>query len=422
MDVTAVAPPPVPDKFDIVPIHASDVNSFLRCRRYWDWTSPARNNLRRRVEIDGINVNLWFGSGIHYALEMYYNPVLSRDPVEAFETWFDYQWNGGTVTEDWLERTYDVKPISMGHELGIGKIKGRGELWSIRGLRDMHPDPDHDEYLAFKELGIGMMTFYRDYAPRNDDFVIVSPECKFSVPLIDPTTGKIMYAVDVREQSPNYGKKLEVHARGMRDAIYYRPAIDKYGIIDHKTAGVIGDDYFVKLDTDPQCSTYIWASATEAKIHDLPYKEINEVLYQALRKVVAKPPTPLKKGTPSLNRTEESTTAEMFAAYVRDNNLQVWFEDDLKAQGYYTWLLETGDENFIVRRYAYRNAAMIQNTGRNIAMIAQEMLKPDLSIYPHFSGDYMCTRCAFRAPCVAAEDGSGADFMLDNGYERNRGR
>jgi hypothetical protein len=395
----------VPDKYDIIPIHASDVSAFLRCRRYWDWTSPARNNLRKRVEIDGINVPLWFGSGIHYALEMFYNPVLSRDPVEAFETWFNYQWEGGIVTHEWLERTYDVKPITQGDT----------DMFSIRGLRDMHPDPSHEEFMEYKELGIGMMTFYKEYAAKNDNFIVVSPEAKFSVPL-----GFEM--IDYREQSPNYGKKVEVHARGMRDAITYSEETGKYAIMDHKTAAKVDEDYFTKLDTDPQCSTYIWASIEEAKMYDLPYKEIDSVLYNVLRKTFPRPPTPLKNLTPSVNRTEEGTTAELFEAYVRENGLVEWFENNDKAQGYYSWLLEIGDSNFIQRQITYRNKAMIENTGNNIRAIAKEMLNPKLAIYPHFSGDFMCTRCAFRAPCIAKEDGSDVDFLIDNGYERNRGR
>jgi hypothetical protein len=336
---------------------------------------------------------------------MFYNPVLSRDPVEAFETWFTYQWEGGIVSHEWLERTYDIKPVTMGDT----------DTFSIRGLRDLHPDPDHEEFMALRELGVGMMTFYKEYAAKNDNFIVVSPEAKFSVPL-----GFEM--IDYREQSPNYGKKIEVHARGMRDAITYSEETGKYAIMDHKTAAKVDEDYFTKLDTDPQCSTYIWASIREAEMHDLPYKEIDSVLYNVLRKTYPKPPTPLKNGTPSVNRTEEGTTAELFEAFVRDGGLVEWFENNDKAQGYYSWLLEMGDANFIQREVTYRNKAMIYNTGQNIKAIAKEMLNPKLAIYPHYSGDFMCTRCAFRAPCIAKEDGSDVDFLIDNGYERNRGR
>ena len=107
--VTAT-PPVVPDKYDIIPIHTSDVASFLRCRRYWNWSSPAKNNLRTRADVSGINPNLWFGTGIHYALEKFYSPGLKRDPVEAWQTWFAYQWDGGIVTTELLEHTYDNNP------------------------------------------------------------------------------------------------------------------------------------------------------------------------------------------------------------------------------------------------------------------------------------------------------------------------
>lgn len=106
--VAAAIPPRPPSKWDVIPIHTSDVSTFMGCRRKWNWSSPAKSNLRRRVEIDGIYVPFWFGSGIHYGLEMNYHPILQRDPVEAFKTWYTYQWEGGQVTEDWLERTYDV--------------------------------------------------------------------------------------------------------------------------------------------------------------------------------------------------------------------------------------------------------------------------------------------------------------------------
>src|SRR5262245_66668156 len=85
-------PPKIPNKVDIIPIHASDIASFKRCRRYWDWSSPTRGNLRRKVQFYGVNPNLWYGGGIHYALEQYYNPVLRRDPVETFIAWFTLQW------------------------------------------------------------------------------------------------------------------------------------------------------------------------------------------------------------------------------------------------------------------------------------------------------------------------------------------
>lgn len=423
MKTEIITPPQVPSKWDIIPIHASDVASFQRCRRYWDWSSPARLNLRRRVDISGINFPLWFGSGIHYALEMYYNPLLQRDPVEAFKTWYEYQWNGGVVTEDWLERTYDnfPQPITTageyhGQDLNLQHELDTQQLYEIRGLRELHPDPVHEEFEQHYDLGVGMMEFYKEYAAREDQFVVVAAESTFSVPLG-------FEAIDSREDSPNYGQKLEVHARGKRDAIAFFLNTERYGLLDHKTAASIDEEYFTKLEMDAQCMTYSWASQEEAKIHDLPYKRIDGVLYNVLAKKYPKPPSILKDGfSPSVNRQEESTTAELFMHYITSNGLEALYENTEKWKSYYEWLSRQGERNFIQRQPAIYNPYQLAQHGQHIRMIAEEMLNPSLSIYPTPSSNWTCTRCQFRAPCLAAYDGSDFVHMLADGYEENRGR
>lgn len=395
----------IPSKYDVIPIHASDVAAFKRCRRYWDWSSPTRTNLRRRVDINGVNMPLWFGSGVHYALEMYYNPVLSRDPVEAFQTWYEYQWNGGIVTEDWLERLYDLNPEPL-----------PDGLWRVKGLSEIHPDPIKEEFEAHYELGVGMMTFYKEYATKNDNFVVVSAESKFSVPLG-------FEAIDGREESPNYGKSIEVHARGTRDGIIYNPDTDRYGFMDHKTAADIGDDYFTKLEMDEQIGTYFWASQHEAELHDLPYKRIDRAVYNVLRKGYPKSPTILKDGfSPSIDRKNESTTAELFAAHIDKMGIRQMYDNSEKWQSYYNWLVQIGDTNFIQRKEVMRNKAQIDATAHHYRMVAKEMLSPHLQIYPTPSGNWLCNKCQFRAPCLAADDGSDYVSMLSDGYELNVGR
>ena len=428
-------PPEIPSKWDIIPIHSSDVSAFKRCRRYWDWNSPTRNNLRRRVEFYGISIAPWFGNGIHYALEMMYDPMLQRDPVEAFQTWYQYQWEGGVVTEDWLERTYDVhaqaydpdmdQAFAMGApddviSQGIAaEQSGQIRTYKIRGLRELLPDPIDEEFEMHRQLGIGMLTYYKEWAKKNDDFVVVAAESTYSIPLG-------FEAVDQREDSPNYGKKLEVHARGKRDAVLYFPnyAEPTYGINDYKTAIKIGDEYSAKLAKDEQCSNYLWATMQEAKLYDLPWQghKVDRILYTALRKNYPKPPTPLKNGFPSINRTTEGTTAELFRQYVESDPMMVdWFKTDEKAQAYYNYLVNEGDKLFIIRDLVTRNKYEIQATGDHLVMIAKEMLNSP-AIYPNPTGNYLCINCAFRQPCIAKDDGSDWQGMLLDGYEENRDR
>jgi len=418
-------PPHIPSKWEIIPIHASDVANYKRCRRYWDWTSPARNNLRRRVEISGVKMELWFGTGIHYALEKYYDPILQHDPIESFKTWFELQWNGGTVSHDWLDLTYDIHPLPVfDSEEEMLEARNEGGVirkWHIHGLREMLPNIEvvEEEVMLHKELGIGMLTFYKDWAKKNDDFVTVAAESVFSIPLG-------FEAVDLREDSPNYRQKLEVHARGKRDAVIWYPETDKYGVNDHKTAARVDEDYFRKLDKDPQCTTYLWATIMESLQDDsLPWhgKMVDRVLYTALRKNYPKPPTLTTKGVPSIDRQKEGTTAEMFEALVHsDPVIGEWFTKNDKAQQYYTYLLEMGDSLFVQRDLVTRNDAEIMAEGEHIRMVAQEMLNPDLPIYPNPTGNWMCLNCAFRAPCIAADDGSDWQGMLADGYEVNRDR
>lgn len=419
------SPPDIPSKWDIIPIHSSDVASYKRCRRYWDYTSPTRSNLRRRVDIYGVNVPMWYGTGIHYALEMMYHPVLKRDPVEAFLTWYEYQWNGGIVTEEWLERTYDIHAQSLGPQTpqaknAEGQYDDAGsdvELFKIRGLSELLPDPNHEEFELHRELGIGMLNFYKEWSANHDDFLVVAAESVYSIPLE-------FEATDRREESPNYGKRLEVHARGKRDAVIFYPESGKYGINDYKTAAKISEEYFLKLDKDEQCSNYLWATIQEAKMHGYAWsgQTVDRVLYTALRKNYPKPPTVLKNGFPSLNRQTEGTTADLFEQYVQSSGLSEWYEEDEKAQAYYTYLLEQGDSLFIQRDLVTRNEYEIEATGRHLRMIAEEMLADDLRIYPNPTGEFRCLQCAFRVPCISADDGSDWQGILLDGYEENKDR
>jgi len=414
------SPPWIPSKWDIIPIHGSDVASFKRCRRYWDWTSPSRTNLRRKVEVHGINMPLWFGTGIHYALEKYYDPILRHDPVESFLTWFEYQWDGGMVTEEWLDLTYDVSPRYGGEWIGDpGNVDTLHKTWHIRGLKEMLPNIElvQEDFEAHKELGIGMLTFYKEYAEKNDEFVVVAAESTYSIPLG-------FEAVDIREDSPNYGHKCEVHARGKRDAIVFFPEQNKYGIIDHKTAVRIDEDYFKKLEKDEQCSNYLWATIMESEMHDYPWagQMVDRVIYNALRKNFPKPPTVLQNGLLSVARATEGTTAELFQAAILGNtDREHWFRNNDKAQAYYTYLCEMGDSLFIQRDLVTRNPHEVYATGEHLVMIAKEMLNSP-AVYPNPTGEFRCLQCAFRSPCIAADDGSDWQGMLADGYEVNRDR
>lgn len=430
-----------PSKWDIIPIHSTDRATFKFCRRQWVWSSPSHMNLIRKASVLGIDKNLWFGTGIHHALERYYHPGLREDPWIAFETWFDLQWRGGEITADELKQFADREPQP---------IHPHSALFKVSGLVDILPDTHLNEelFLGLKDLGIGMMKFYKDYAEANDNFSVILVEHDFSVPVLN-SKGEPLYAVDRRMMpdgwEPNFDEGNEfgpymkevasntvllahgdtdtlvkqVHVRGRQDLIVQDNEYGRYGIIDHKTTSRLDEDYFRHLELDEQCTSYLSFGELEARIHGLEHKNLEYITYQALLKGYPKPPSVLKNGTPSLSKTTETTTAKLFEQFIADSGLKPWFDLDAKAQNYYAWLLETGDERFIQRTQTWRNKVQRQNAMIRLHAEARDMLDPDMVAYPNPSKNYNCLNCIFRGPCIQAESGDDYVATLEDGYMPN---
>jgi len=434
-----IAPPEVPSKWDIIPIHTSDRGAFKDCRRRWAWSSPSRRNLTPRIAAMGVYMPFWFGTGIHKGIQYYYGK-LAEDPVAVFEAWFDLEWNGGLVHESELEGYADRDPVPAKQE----------GYYFVQGIKDLmiNADERYDEFMEHLDLGRGMLKFFKEYSDANDDFRIVSNEHLFSVPILDED-GKAMYAEDRRVMpegwEPDFdaenmygplfkepkraisGMELvpllkQVHARGRMDQIVQLNDSGAYVIRDYKTAAKLDDDYFAHLELDEQCTTYLWAAPLEAAMYGLEYTEINRIHYVALRKAYPKPPTMTNKGLPSIDRQKESTTAEMFAECIKKNNLKVVYDGSVKMQEYYAYLLERGEKQFLWTEATSRNKSQILNAGLRLFYEARDMLDPDLVLYPNPSKNYSCTRCRFRAPCIAAEDGSDWEAMLAGNYIPNYDR
>lgn len=419
----------IPSKYDIIPIHTSDRQTFKGCRRKWNWSSPARQNLTRRVDVHGVYEPFWFGTGIHYAIQKYYDPSYNEPAVIAFETWFNLQVNGGYITEDELPEYADRNPV----------LVDNGLYW-VKGLSTLDPYYDGDKMDEYLDIGIGMMTYYSQYAQANDNFTVIAVEQTFSIPITDEN-GNPLYAFDTREMptgwEPNFdenpvgplarahinGYQKQVHARGRMDQIIQDNETGRYGLRDYKTTSRVDDDYFRHLDLDEQCTTYSWAAEVQAKLYDLPYKVIDFIDYQALLKNYPKPPKINKRGFPlSLNRQECSTTAEMFQEALDVLGIRKLFELDEQARNYYEWLVETEDKRFINTHRVRRNKWQKYNCGRRLYFEALDMLNPSLAIYPNPTKDYSCLNCWFRSPCVMAEDGSDYKTVLKDGFIKNYDR
>jgi hypothetical protein len=384
-------------------------------------------NLTPKPEEHGIVMPLWFGSGIHWALKYYYDPMLQRDPVEVFKTWWYVQMNGGFITEDWLETVLDRNPKSVDITPQAKNPEGQWDDaglpvqgYEVKGLNYLLPTDmaaqQQEEFEMHYDLGVGMLKFYKEYAEKNDNFDVIAAEHTFSVPIYDFDNDCELVAVDVRD-----GQTKPVHLRGTQDAIIQDRETGRFGILEHKTTARIDEDYFLKLDKDEQCTTYMFAGEVEAKVHGLPYTEIDFVLYNALRKAFPRYPSLTGRGDISINRQTESTTYEMLVDAIESRGEMDWWLSNEKQRAYLEYVKEVGDEQFVVRTNVRRNRHEIYSCGERVFLETRDMLN-DPAIYPNPTGNYSCLRCVFRAPCIAKDDGSEWQWMLDEQFEVNRNR
>lgn len=361
----------------VIPIHTSDRALFKMCRRKWNWASPMRHRLTPKVSVSGVNFNLAFGTAVHTALEHYYTPDESgnhgnADPIDVFiRAWTALADEVAQVNPDFY--TFNI-----------------------------------DEFDRYMDLGSAMMRNYVEYANQNDNFRVIETEHDFSV------------ALGVNAWDSRTGTELPVHYRGRMDAIVQDLDSGRFGIIDHKTAARPDEDYFIKLEMDEQCTSYMCSAEQEALQQDLPYKRIDFVIYNVLHKKAPAPPTLTKNGFLSINRQTQTCTAEQFLSAVEENGLQEWFADDVRARDYYDWLQTVGNDRFIQRAIVTRNRHEITNQWQRIKWEVEDMLRPNLHIYPSPSGAWHCIHCQFRGPCLAANDGSDYESMLEENYEQNR--
>lgn len=363
----------LPSAAEVIPIHTSDRQTFKFCRRRWDWSSPMRRNLVPNT----VQFPLWFGTGMHYALERFY----------AFDGW------NGEPSMVFYFKEWWADQLKLPHM----------QAW----LEDADDD-DLAELQTHYDLGVGMSKHYLEFSNASDHFEVMATERDFSVPL-----GFDWY--DVRTD-----QVLPVHYRGRLDMIV-RDQNGRYWIVDHKTASRIDDDYFLKLDMDEQCGSYLWAAQREAQQYDLPWKEIDGVIYNVMKKAIPEEPPLTYQGKQlSLDRSNP-TTPGMFDMALDKYVLWDWFHKSEKAQAYYQFLKETGWDNFFRRHSVRRNQHELTNIGLQICDEAWDMLS-DPRIYPNPSGSYQCLRCAFRAPCLATNDGSDAEFMLEGNFHSNKDR
>lgn len=267
--------------------------------------------------------------------------------------------------------------------------------------RALRADPasgyvNEEDELDFKEreeLGLGMLDGYFAWHLGVDDFTPVRVEVDFEVPVLTPSGEE--YLCECHGWPVVY--------QGRLDGIVQ----DKFGwywILEHKTAGQLGDTEHLVLDE--QTGSYAWAVKQMLGIR------VQGVIYNEAVKKVAHVPLRLKRPREGRNfsvNKQQDTTYELALRTLSEAGEDITLYDDfleyLKLQG----------NKFFRRTQVHRNEHELKDQGLRIYHEAREMLNPETVPYPNPSR-FNCMMCAFRQPCIAMNDGSDWEFLLQEDY------
>lgn len=341
-------------------VRTSDRIAFKKCRRSWSWSSHLKQNLGPSY----LASPLWFGSAIHYALEDYYGYKHFETASDAF-------------------RAYCIAT-------------------SKQHLRDLPNDAEE-----LYDLGVAMMDYYENgwLSTRKPDETywedgIPQVEVNFEIPV--PLEQHPLLKAYAAEHGADH-----VLYRGTID----RVAIDEYGrlwVVEYKTAKRAEHMHY---QTDPQVSTYVWAAS-----HIYPGHEIAGVVYHQFIKNKPVQPRILSSGLFS-TASNLMTSANLYKPALEAMYGSVGLAPQ-KNREFLTDLMLKEDENndkFISRVYIERNKHMLEAEAQKILLEMEDMLNPDLPLYPNPTRD--CSRmCSFLGACVSFDDGSDFQAILDANF------
>lgn len=336
-------------------IRTSDRMGFKRCRRRWGWQSHLRGSLAPIEQASP----LWFGSGFHYAMEDFHGPHKHPSAVAAFE--------------EYVKATYRQSRDSSNRiQLPV-------------------------DWAEHVELGRGMLNYYTDTWLAN------RPAFKTFIWKGEP--------------------QVEVHIRillpittDFYDAVYYDLTIDRVVededgglyILDYKTAKRIQTLFF---QTDPQITAYCWGASTYYG------RPIDGFIYQQHRKDFPDAPRLNKTtGKLSMDKSQKTTHQHYRQALIRQyGSVDIAPADNVRFLNNLMLVEDSTKDPFVRRDRIWRNQNQVFAEGEKIMMEVEDMLNPDLPLYPNPTREcgHMCN---FNTACINMDDGSDWQGELELGF------
>lgn len=424
-------------KIERFEIRTSSRRVFRRCLRKWDYSSSLRKNLQRSGSES--NINFWFGTGIHFAMEDYFGYNRFGDPRRAFKAYFDCfkpedrpegaedHYTLGIAMLQYFLEWYPIHNRDMGFytpwvdkdtralvEPGTENAEPAVEqsFTLYLGKKVLIDSDTHEVIKEFKDTDVVLVdedrhlenaSYYAGTPIQPEEDIDADVTCR----LIQNSCNAQYF--DSPEVVFRTVKVVPVCYHGTMDRI----CIDRYGrwwVLDYKTAK--GADT-AKLDTDDQISAYLWAAEQVFNVKFYGF------IYLQLTKDVAKPPKVLKNGDISTDKKQKTTHALYRQALIEKyGSVSQAPAKNIEALNNFADLEYPEGDRFIRWDFVPRNDNQKIATYNNIMGEVSLMCDSKLPIFPNPTRDCGWD-CPFRGICIAEERGdiSEAQSILDSTFE-----
>lgn len=362
-------------------IHVSEIRAFKKCRFAHQLKYVGQYYPKITAK------PLEFGTAYHAAKEVYYDPQTNGYPVDA------------------------RKELAILKFVAVCKEQEEALGNSITAEQRA----DYQERI---QLGMGMLEYYfGEIAPVEDaNFEPLAVEQEFSVPIVDPSTGKQLYCScdrcaerwsEANPQKPFTG--LPVMLEGKIDLILKDKRTGKVWVLDWKTAARIEDNH-EWLELDEQIIDYLIALML------LNYDVAGFMYHQQLKSF---PQVPKKNKAKRLGRwysvdKNQDTSYDLYVEEVASGDPE-GLADGL-YDNFLDYLRNVGKE-FYHRESVRKTNDMLRLAYIDLYNTAREMTNPAKIIFASPS-KYNCLYCEFMQVCIGRASLADYEYTLESMFEQ----
>lgn len=380
---------------ELLDISVTERSQFKTCRRKWGLETL--DNLSPKIP----SLVFPFGTGIHAALESFYLYKREERALKALKTWYKDErstWEQNKAPPEALDELLETYTLGQqmleGYfkfdrksKVALGKILAVEGKWVNNQTRIKSTRPDL-------------------YGPKTA--VVLHPSGRLLAPIVEPLTKVPVLSGACLSGRIDLLSERKTPKRGL-------------WIIDHKTASQAPD--VTGVDYDDQITGYCYIMWRRTGI--IP----RGIVLNVLIKRAPKEPRVVRKGTKLSTAKDQLTTAEKYEeactefGYV-DSDGTVHSEEHaacLRA------LKATGFDSFFRRLEVTRNMNQLLKFEERLFVEYHDMEDASASTdlqYPNqvTSPFGMCQGCRVNKICLAMEDGSDWQSVIDTHFRRDEDR